>query len=299
MELFSQFILDTGPSLDEGGSVNRESFRAMMPAALSAPYVMYQMLALSALHLSHIRVAQATHYRVEATVLHTEALRLFNDSLAEITTESCAPMLVFSSFLGLYALAEAVTVSEMDAGAFLDRFVTYLTLHRGVRAVIGESWQLLSQSNISSMLNRAERTLHTASLQSQEQATFVADRLHSLLNDADMNPESEQTCREAVECLQLVYQSEPLVGETPTERAPGLVWTWPILLSGVFTKLLMKRRPEALIILCHYAILLHRRRRIWLVGNAGGMLIVEITRFLGTYWKDWLDWPNQMIQDSV
>jgi hypothetical protein len=295
MELFSQFILETGPSLEEGGGVDRESFRAMMPAALSAPYVMYQMLALSALHLSHIRTAQARHYREEATVLQTEALSLFNDSLAEITAENCASMLIFSSFLGLHALTEAVTASKMDAGGFLDRFVTYLTLHRGVRTFTRESWRLLSQSNISSILNRAERTLHAASLQSQEQAIFVADRLHGLLNDADMGLGSEQTCREAVERLQLVYQSETLIGETPLVKAPGLIWTWPILLPGNFTRLLMERRPEALIILCHYAVLLHRRRRIWLVGNAGQMLIVEITQFLGTYWKDWLDWPNQML----
>ncbi|KAH8689243.1 hypothetical protein GQ44DRAFT_833138 [Phaeosphaeriaceae sp. PMI808] len=299
MELFSQFILDTGPSVYEGGSIDHESFRAIMPAALSAPYAMYQMLALSALHLSHIRTAQASRYREEATFLQTEALSLFNDSLAEITTDSCAPMLLFSSLLSLHTLEEAVTASETDAGGFLDRFVTYLDLHRGVRAVTSESWQLLLHSNISSTLSRAERALNTASLQSHEQATFVADRLHILLNDADMGPESEQACREAVESLQLVYQSASSIGETSPESDPGVIWAWPILLSGVFTKLLMKRRPEALIILCYYAVLLHRRRHIWLVRNAGQMLISEITRFLGTYWLDWLDWPNEVLPDLL
>lgn len=140
--------------------------------------------------------------------------------------------------------------------------------------------------------------MHATSLQSQEQATFITDRLHGLLRDADMGPESEQACREAVETLQLVYQSESSTEGPSSEKAPGSIWTWPVLLSAVFADLLMKRRPEALIILCHYAVLLHRRRRIWLVRNAGQMLISEITRFLGTYWLDWLDWPNQMLQDS-
>jgi hypothetical protein len=93
--------------------------------------------------------------------------------------------------------------------------------------------------------------LHTASLQSQHQATFVANRLHDLLNDADIGPESEQACREAVKDLHLVFQSESSMGETVPEKASGLMWTWPILLSSVFTNLLMKRIPEALIILCH------------------------------------------------
>jgi hypothetical protein len=299
MELFSQFILETGPSVYEGGSIDHESFRAIMPAALSAPYAMYQMLALSALHLSHIRTSQASLYREQATLLQTEALSLFNGSLADVTTDSCAPMLIFSSLLSLHTLGEAVTASETDAGGFLDRFVTYLNLHRGVRAVTSESWQLLLHSNVSSVLIRADRALHTASLQPHEQATFVADRLHNLLNDTDMRPESEQACREAVESLQLVYQSASSIGEISPESAPGLIWTWPILLSGVFTKLLMKRRPEALIILCHYAVLLHRRRHIWLVRNAGQMLISEITRFLGTYWLEWLDWPNKVLQDLL
>ena len=299
MELFSQFIFETGPSAFVGEGIDHESFRTIMPAALSAPYVMYQMLALSALHLSQTRTAQASHYCEEATFLQTKALSLFNDSWAEITTESCVPMLLFSSILSLHTLGEAVAASKTDAGGFLDKFVTYLNLHRGVRAVISQSWQLLLQSDISSILNRTEGAFHATSLPSQQQGTFVADRLHSLLHVADMGPESEQACREAVESLQLVYQSQSSIGQTPPEKAHGSVWTWPILLSGVFTNLLLKRKPEALIILCHYAVLLHQKRHIWLVRNAGQILISEITRFLGTYWLEWLDWPNQVLQDPL
>ena len=299
MELFSQFIFETGPSVFEGKNIDNESFRAVMPAAISAPYVMYQMLALSALHLSHTGTSQASRYREEATFLQTEALSLFNDSWAEITAESCLPMLLFSSLVSLHTLGDAVTASKTDACGFLNRFVSYLNLHRGVRAVASQSWKLLSQSNISSILGRSECALNSTSLQSQEQATFIADRLHNLLKDADMRPESKQACREAVESLQLIYQSESSTGETPAEKAPGSIWTWPVLLSAVFTNLLMERRPEALVILCHYAVLLHRRRHIWLVRNAGQMLISEITLFLGTYWSDWLNWPNQMLQELL
>jgi len=154
---------------------------------------------------------------------------------------------------------------------------------------------LLMHSNTSYPLHHAERALDATSLQSNEQATFVAGRLHALVNDADMDPESERACREAVESLQLVYRSTSSIGEKSPESDPGVVWAWPSLVSGVFTKLLEKRNPEALIILCHYAVLLHGRRHIWLVRNAGQLLISEITRFLGTYWSDWLDWPNQVL----
>jgi hypothetical protein len=155
-----------------------------------------------------------------------------------------------------------------------------------LRVVTSQSRQLLSQSKITFILDRSECALHATSLQSQEQAAFVTDRLHNLLKDADMGPESEQACCEAVESLQLVYQSEPSTKDTSAEKAPGSICTWHILLSAVFTDLIMKRRSEALIILCHYAVLLHRRRHIWLVRHGGQMLIPEMTRFLGTYWSD-------------
>lgn len=96
MKLLNQFIFETGPSVYEGERADHE----IMSAALSSPYTMYQMLALSALHLSHTRTAQSSQYREAATFLQTEALSLFKDSwAAEITAESCVPILLFSSLL--------------------------------------------------------------------------------------------------------------------------------------------------------------------------------------------------------
>lgn len=302
MELFSHFIFNTAPSLDENNPPDRALLQTMMPAALSVPYVLYQILALSALHLSHTNPSQADFHREEATALQTQALSLFNDSGAEVTAETCAPMLIFSSFLGLHTLAEAVTASRTEGGGFLDRFIMYLDLHRGVRAVTGQAWSLLTQSSVSSVLSRAERALNSASSQeSQEQATIVAERLNSLLDGADMGEHSEQACRDAVSRLQLVYRSELLSpGQTPREEQhTSVIWAWPVMLSSFFVKLLMERRPEALIILCYYAVLLHQRRRTWLVGHAGRALIEEMTKFLGTYWKDYLEWPNQMLEESL
>lgn len=301
MELFSHFIFNTAPSFYDGFPPNLDQLKAMMPATFSIPYVMYEILALSALHLSHTNPTQAAYHREEATALQTQALSLFKDSGAEVTAETCAPMLIFSNFLGLHTLAEAVTASRNDGIGFLDKFVTYLNLHRGVRVVTGQAWKLLAQSSISSFLDRAEHALNSAPSQSsQEQATIVAGRLNSLLDDADMSTNSEEACRDAVSRLQLIYQSELHSEQMSREEQPtGLIWAWPVTLSGIFTQLLMERRPEALIILSNYAVLLHRRRRIWFVGDAGRLLIEEMTRFLGTYWKEYLEWPNQMLAESL
>lgn len=300
MELYSNFIFNTAPSLDEDNPPDRAQLQIMMPAMLSVPYVMYQILALSALHMSHTNPSKADYHREEATTLQIQALALFNESGSEVTAENCAPMLVFSSFLGLHTLAEAVMASRTDGIGLLDRFVTYLDLHRGVRVVTGQAWKFLTQSSISSVIHSAERAMTAApSQQSQEQAAIVADRLNRLLDDADMGANSEEACRDAVSWLKLVYQCELLPRQMPREEpATSVIWAWPVMLSAVFTRLLMERRPEALIILCYYAVLLHQRRQVWIVGDGGRVLIEEMTRFLGTYWKDYLEWPNEMLEDS-
>jgi hypothetical protein len=298
MELISHFILHTGPSLDEGKMPSREYHHILMSAATSAPYLMYQTLALSALHLGYSTTNRSEYHREEATALQTQALSLFNESLAEITSVNCVPILIFTNFLGLHALAEAVPASELDADSVLDRFVTYLNLHRGVHTITERAWKFLMESNVSSILRRAERSLDLAPSQSQERANVIADHLYDLLNDTDMSKDADQACRDAVSHLQLTYQSEPTTEKSPEgEQQPaGLVWAWPILLSSKFTDLLMKRRPEALIILCYYAVLLHWRRNMWIMGNVGHMLIEAITKFLGTYWRRWLDLAIHMLE---
>ncbi|KAH6612399.1 hypothetical protein C7974DRAFT_345921 [Boeremia exigua] len=300
IELFSHFVFETVPSLDETNSIDREHARFLMPVALSEPYVVHQLLALSAMHMGHTHAGESKRHREEAKTLQTQAVCLFNDSHLEVTMETCAPMLIFSSFLGLHALAEVTAALEAGTSGILDRFVTYINLHRGVRAITAQSWQFLKHSSISSILSRAERSLNDASSSKHEQAVIVSDHLHALLENSDMSSTPASACREAVSQLILVYQTEPVPGELPTHGQPsGLIWAWPVLLSGGFADLLLMRRPEALVILCHYAVLLHRRRHMWLVGNVGQILIKEISTFLGSFWKEWLEWPNEMMVQSL
>ncbi|CAI6338142.1 unnamed protein product [Periconia digitata] len=291
MQLFSHFIFETLPSLAETGSVDHNQTRTMMPMMLSQLYTLYQLLALSAMHMSYTHMEEASRHLEEARTLQTQALCAFNDAHMEVTVENCVPMLSFSTFIGLHALAEVAGNADAGAGGVLDGFVTYMNLHRGVRAIISQSWTFLNQTSVASIIECAENAINHASFSHRETAVAVAHRLHTLLDQADMSERSRQVCRVAASQLNIVYQTD----SDSAAPGSGLIWVWPINLSSEFTDLLSMRKPEALIILAHYAVLLHRRRRVWLVGNVGGILIQEISKFLGTFWKTWLDWPNEII----
>ncbi|OAL43332.1 hypothetical protein IQ07DRAFT_524482 [Pyrenochaeta sp. DS3sAY3a] len=293
MELLSNFIFEVGSSLDTNYTVDAGLLRSTMPVILSKPFLLLGALALSALHLNRTRSGQADDYLAEATSLQLEALALFDGQLGSITSDNCEAMLLFANLLSVHSLAEAVMTSERDADGFLDRFVAYLCLHRGVRIVTSKAWAMLLQSSLSPVLHRATDQLKLAESQQPPEAIFVVTELGRLLDSGDMSEESNTACRDAVSRLGVIYQAEPW-----EQHSTGLIWSWPILLTSVYTDLLQKRQPEALIILCYFSVLLHRRRSLWFVDGAGRLLIEAVTKSLGSYWRHWLDWPNQIIGNS-
>ena len=65
--------------------------------------------------------------------------------------------------------------------------------------------------------------------------------------------------------------------------------------SHDYLRLLTEQRPEALILLAYYAVILHRRRRSWIIGDAGRLLITAISSHLGRHWQPLLEWPRQQV----
>lgn len=301
MELLNNFIFEVVSSMDIHHSTDIGLIRRVMPIILSKPFLLLEVLALSALHVSQTRFEQADEYLAEATSLQIQALTLFEEQLGSITSDNCEAMLLFASILGIHALGEAVMNSRDDSDGFLDRFVTYLNLHRGVQTVTSQAWAMLLQSSMSPVFQDATDELRLAASQDTEQAISVAAELNRLLDSSNLNGESDTACRDAVARLKMIYQTDALKDRSAgTQRqSEGLIWAWPSLLSGVYTDLLQKRQPEALIILCYFSVLLHRRRGLWFVSGTGRMLIESVTKSLGSYWRHWLNWPNEMIKNST
>lgn len=47
--------------------------------------------------------------------------------------------------------------------------------------------------------------------------------------------------------------------------------------------------------LAYYAVILHKRRNPWVIGDAGKYLLESTICHLGTYWDPWLEWPKSQI----
>lgn len=266
----------------------------LLKSAVSAPYLMDEVLAMSALHLSTLTsdVAEKQRYHRQAAQLQTRALTVLNTSRPAVASENCLPMFLFSGILGLHVLFEAASFQQ-DFTQVLDKFIQFLGLHRGIRTITRHSWHILTQTElrgIFDVLSGAERQEQPLAEPGTECDALMAQLTAS---SDSLGPVAFTACREAVEWLQWIIRQRR---NLPRTVQAHVVMAWPVLISFDYLQMLRQRRPEALVILAHWAVFLHYERDFWVFGNSGRFMIESTSKYLGPYWDDWLAWPNSVLK---
>ena len=267
----------------------QDGLNLILKAAQSAPYLMYELLAISALHLSLLRPDQREYFHHQASGLQTRALSLFGRPLQDINASNCVSVVLFSWLIAIYSLCEVVEYQDPTSGTFLDSYINSLDLRRGTRHVTASSWGLIIETELQPVLRMGHDFVNSSGEKGTE-----CDRLSELLNSAEMSQTAKTACQAAIDHLQKVFDSELRLG-----GHPYAFMIWPIMLDSDFMDLLMRRTPEALVVVTFYAVLLHRQRKFWFIGNGGRYLLDAIDRHLGAYWASWLAWPKSIVYEST
>jgi len=277
------------PDEKHSGSFLETIFRA----AVSAQYLIDELLAFSALHLSTLApdVSARERYSRQASQLQTRALMRFNSSRQEVGDGNCMAMFLFSSLLGMHIFFDAF-VSRSEPTQVIDKLVQYFNIHRGVRCITQQAWRSILQTEVCVIVGQFER-LDQAKSQ-QERADEDLDKLGSLFAAAEhhLSTTSLQACREAVESLRWALGQHKAL---PWPYSIHVILSWPVKASIEYVELLRQRCPEALLILAHWAVLLHYGREFWLFNDAGRFLVESISGYLGSYWDEWMEWPKGMV----
>lgn len=258
--------------------------------ALQSPYLMHEFLALSALHLSTLRPNQRLFLRHQATELQTCALSLFDAASDDKSIASIAARFLFASFLGHQVLHETLAFRPDDFSLFLEKFVSYLRLTRGVQLQVqGGNWQSLLETGLRPILEQGARLPPEDSASAAE-----CESLELMLKSSDLGPSSIQVYQRAVNQLKALFQLHRSPDPADIHSSRTLIFSWPVTIPIEFADLIMQRRPEALAILAHYAGLLHQVRHLWFVGDGGQYMVNSIANYLGKYWEPWLVWPRSL-----
>ncbi|KAF4337849.1 sterol uptake control 2 [Fusarium beomiforme] len=254
-----------------------------------APYALDQLLAISADHLAMIHPESAASYRRTATELQTRALTYFNrDSQDADSIESrFIPRFLFSSLLSLHMLYDTLTQYRATFHVFIERFCDSVCLHRGVRSTSSPAYQTLIKSPLAPFFLEVKNAAELGD-KGDECAPLIA-----LIENSDLSPTAVEACSTAAHQLQWAFD---VYRNLPAGTCVQAASAFPVVLSADYVEPVRKHRPEALLVLAYYGVLLHRCRHVWLFGDSGSFLVHLIADHLGSYWKDALRWPLEELE---
>ncbi|KIX93605.1 uncharacterized protein Z520_10783 [Fonsecaea multimorphosa CBS 102226] len=289
LELLHHFYTDTCRTVVRTQDQIELYSKLVIAQGIANPFLMHEILAISAIHIGILRPHRREYYHSLATSLQSKALADFNEILSRIDATSCLPVLLFSHLIGLHTFHDIFNVLKDDFNTFMDGLVGCVRLLRGVNLVT-QTWRdVLLQSELGDIMREADQA-HCSEKTSHGECSPLRD----LIDAADLSLSSKEVCREALEKLQEYFDVE---NGYPGEllATTNVIFAWFVTASSQYTELMDQRRPEALILLAYYAVLLHRRRKSWVVGDAGQRLLTSITTHLGRRWETWLAWPKNAI----
>lgn len=162
------------------------------------PFLLYEILAIAALHLATIRPERQDFYRTRATELQSYALNGFNNVEKQVDQSNCVAVPLFSSLLGVHNLADRPGAPNLGFSEYLDHLLSYVSLTRGVRnLVIADWWPYLQESEIKPLTRLSTRDPQPP------YGTIPSEcrKLYELTRESELQPSSVKAYSTAIDRL--------------------------------------------------------------------------------------------------
>lgn len=289
VELLHNLSSETIPMFNRTDRTPDISFQDILRYSFKAPYLMNELLSLSALHLSIVRPTQQSFYRHHSTQLQNYALKSFNDLSPDIADEMYVSVFLFAGILGMHMLCETLVCRDNEFENFLDRFVQHTILHHGVRTFAGQGrWELLQQTSLKPLLKLGER-IPPLDTSLGPVCQVLLDRIKGICHDNS----TIKIYQQAVQALQAV--TTVIDSQGPGANSADVLVAWPVLVPCEYIDLISQRKGEALVILAHFGALVDTHKDSWVFRDGGKYLVDSISQHLGSEWEEWLHWPCQAL----
>ncbi|RHZ43560.1 uncharacterized protein CDV56_101857 [Aspergillus thermomutatus] len=276
-ELMHHFTLHTSKSLARRQPMQEVWQVAVPTLAYASEFLMHGILALSALHLAHLKPENYSRYMTNSRFHISLGLRSFRRILPSPTTDNCCALFAFSSLIMVYIYASPAESAEFDMVDTLESTLHLFKLCRGT--LVLKPFMLHVRNSSLGPLFRQE----FGALEFDERQLIESD---------PAEPEERNTFSQALHHLQLSFKAIHNA-ELPLEC--GMIYMWPLSVKEEFFDLLRQRRAVALVLLGFYCAQLHVFCDYWFVGRRGHLLFSSISAVLPSRLASWLDWPRDFI----
>lgn len=274
-----------------GTAKNMHVWQVSIPRlALSHEFLMQGLLSISALHLSTLQPARHIELIRQATMAEHKALPSYRQFVSDNKPDKIHAVFAFAGFLVPYLLS---------VSGWLDTPVGRIPSHddplphwfyvlRGLVSMCAQSWFELANGPFSPLL---VRTIAPVDCNRNPDDVHLVN-IYGLL-EQNTRPTSEDVktlllCRAALDELRRVAALP--YSPCKTLDTTAVVYIWPGSISEQFVLLLHQHRPEALVILAHYCVMLKRVNSCWYLKGVGSSMLIAIENALENEWRPWISW---------
>jgi hypothetical protein len=292
-ELFHHYTTSTYAAI--GGTRALDIWNSKVPQlALEHPFLMHGLLAVTALHLADLNPERYSHLVARASRHESLALPSFRQIISKITEQNCHAIFTFSGFVIPYALASLdSSESQNTIPSNTLQAPNWMYLIRGVHGLLYTNWKWLLNGPFAPLLERTRFPIDFAN--NPDDGHLAA--LLPLFSPPDPILMEDQTvldtCRGAFNELRRTCALPYSPCKTVDKKAAATIW--PGTISPAYIQLLRERRPEALIILAHYSVLVNQVPDCWYFRRLAKQLLSATCQCLSRRWRTWIEWPLEQM----
>ncbi|EGX95235.1 C6 finger domain protein, putative [Cordyceps militaris CM01] len=306
LRLLKHFLTDESfrPLLSPPRKGSRLSASQLVDMAMDCEYLMTEILAVSATHLALVQPDQRATHRAHSARLHARAVALFSAEVvqAEARNPWLLAVVFFSWLVGMRMQGDWTLEEETAARSrVLPRFFELVEVLRGVRAMTKTAWSGLTQGSedFEILSEFMEQGLVLSTLKGKGNQTALVRLL--VQDSLGLSDEVRAGCLEALNLLQVAIDAklDRRATQDGDYTCMFVSFSWPQMVSQDFLDAAGAGRPEPMLVLAFFAVLLHWSRRIWVFGDTGHWLLNSISSNIGPGWERWLHWPQTMVGTCV
>ncbi|EAW08520.1 uncharacterized protein ACLA_032550 [Aspergillus clavatus NRRL 1] len=283
LELMVQWCTNTYRSISYNTEVESVWQTAVTREAMKHPALMHGILALSALHLATMTGGSVTERYSKMATMHQDlALGGFKESFGDLNQSNCKAAFALCSLMTICSLAFPLAADKSDKRTSLEDLCEAFRVAKNSMNVLADIVDLVENSELRPLLGKDDsgpKMPDTSRL-----AIMSLAMTNSRLATRDPSHEKE------------IYESTiAQLGESLEKLAQGreatvVAFQWMYHIPSTFLDLVRERRPFALVILAHYAVILHFMRSRWWIGEWGSPVIQQIGQHLDSQWQQSISW---------
>jgi hypothetical protein len=257
--------------------------------SLRHPSLRHGLLALSALQIAGTSTSPGRKWRylVSAREHQSHALAGISlDGMQDLTTAQCNATFALCCVLLVFSFAYCLIDDDLkdeEQPDILDEFLEVFELTRWLVGAMSMTMERVAVGELYPLIN-PEKTRPTMPDMSQLVVSTLRRQNES---EAQLDSSHEKDVYDkAIEHLQSSLE-QLMNGGEPKDYA--FCWTFRVPVR--YQDLVRERKPFALVILAHYAVILHYLRDSWWMGDWGIRILREVDACLEPKFRHLISWP--------